>query len=141
MSAPVPPLAETVSVVGLPATTGLGDAVNELITGPPPEDGFTTNDKDLELDFDAESVTVTVTVYVLAEDGVQLKELEVLAGHPGGRPLYAYDREPVPPLALTEKVVAVPTVTGLGVAVKEEIVGGFPPLPEDGHPPVAPPTS
>jgi hypothetical protein len=65
----------------------LGDAVNELITGPPPEDGFTTNDKDLELDFDAESVTVTVTVYVLAEDGVQLKELEVLAGHPGGRPL------------------------------------------------------
>ena len=47
----------------------------------------------------------------------------------------------MPPLALTEKVVAVPTVTGLGVAVKEEIVGGFPPLPDEGHPPVAPPTS
>ena len=43
--------------------------------------------------------------------------------HPAGNPVYTYESGAVPPETVTAMVVKVPTVTLLGVAVKELMTG------------------
>jgi hypothetical protein len=69
------------------------------------------------------SLTQTTTLNVPVALGVHESDAVLLVEQPLGSPAYAYVSVPVPPLATTVRVVALPTVTDDGLAANDEIEG------------------